>query len=333
LAATNELLSKVPTGDLDLLLLRLPKRNSLVRESVWRINCFSNTVRSLILGLFFASVLTLAASLQPLSNKEIALMLRSGCSSASVLADLQRRRALERLDEATRKSLLEFGASTELVSALESGAYLVSASEADAAQDHAAKLAAQRSAAVEQDRKFNTLLQAQQAEARARSAAAPPTNETRILDALKTKLVHCNEGAIKEGDGGELKDKKLIALYYSAHWCGPCRKFTPQLVEYYNRVVRQHPEFEIIFVSDDRSRYNWQNYIQEEKMPWLAIDYDQLAALPSVQKLGGKSIPSLLVLSDDSRLLASSYNGAEYLGPQSVLATLDQIFASGAAAH
>jgi len=290
-------------------------------------------VRSLILGLFLSSVLTLAASLQPLSNKEIALMLRSGYSSASILVDLQQRRALERPDEAMRKSLLEFGASPELLSALESGVYLVSASEANAAQDHAAKLAAQRAAAIEEDRKFNTLAPARQAAARARSAAAPATDETRILDALKTKLVHCNEGAIREGDGSELKDKKLIALYYSAHWCGPCRKFTPQLVEYYNRVVRQHPEFEIIFVSDDRSRYNWQNYIQETKMPWLAIDYDQLSRLPSVQKLGGKSIPSLLVLSDDSRLLASTYNGDEYLGPESVLATLDQMFASGTAAR
>jgi hypothetical protein len=68
-------------------------------------------------------------------------------------------------------------------------------------------------------------------------------------------------------------------------------------------------------------------------MPWLAIDYDQLSGLPSVQKLGGKSIPSLLVLSDDSRLLASTYNGDEYLGPESVLATLDQMFASGTAAR
>jgi len=146
-------------------------------------------------------------------------MLRSGYSSASILVDLQQRRALERPDEAMRKSLLEFGASPELLSALESGVYLVSASEANAAQDHAAKLAAQRAAAIEEDRKFNTLAQARQAAALARSAAAPPTDETRILDALKTKLVHCNEGAIKEGDGGELKDKKLIALYYSAHWC------------------------------------------------------------------------------------------------------------------
>ena len=30
-----------------------------------------------------------------------------------------------------------------------------------------------------------------------------------------------------------LKDKPLIGVYFSAHWCGPCRKFTPKLVEYF----------------------------------------------------------------------------------------------------
>lgn len=34
-----------------------------------------------------------------------------------------------------------------------------------------------------------------------------------------------------------LKDKKIICYYFSAHWCPPCRNFTPILADFYN--VRQ----------------------------------------------------------------------------------------------
>jgi FixJ family two-component response regulator len=75
------------------------------------------------------SVLRLVA--EGLSNKEIALMLRSGYSSESVLVEIARRGALETLDPTTRKSLLEFRASPQLIVALESNAYAVSVSEAE----------------------------------------------------------------------------------------------------------------------------------------------------------------------------------------------------------
>ena len=145
---------------------------------------------------------------------------------------------------------------------------------------------------------------------------------------MKSKLVRCHDGTTSRADGSELEKKKFVALYYSAHWCAPCRKFTPQLVDYYQRTVAQHPEFELIFVSADRSRFGWETYIKETKMPWLAVDYDQLAELTGVQKLGGSSIPSLLVLDRASHIVASSYEGEKYLGPENALAALDRIFAT-----
>ncbi len=274
-------------------------------------------------------IVTATAGPSPLSNKEIALMLRSGYSSDAVLAEITSRRVLEAFDPAMQKSLVDFGANPQLISALASNAYVVSAAEADRAKQREAELSAQRAAEIERSQKLSTIYRAGQAEARARTAAAPSAG-TPMLDALRQKLVRCHDGTVSRAIGTELDNKKFVALYYSAHWCAPCRKFTPQLVDYYNRVVVEHPEFELVFVSADRSRFGWETYIQEAKMPWLAIDYDQLADLPGLKQLGGNGIPSLLVLDASSHIVASSYDGDKYLGPQNALAALDKIFATNA---
>src|SRR2546423_5686158 len=216
-------------------------------------------------------------------------MLRAGYSSDSVLSELANRRVLDVPDEATKKTMLQFGANAQLISALESGAYTISAPEADRAKQQLAAAAARRAAQVEEDRKLNTLYQAQQAAARARAASQPPAGKP-IIEALKEKLVRCRDGSISPVDGLGLENKKLVAFYYSAHWCAPCRKFTPELVSYYNRVAPAHPEFELIFVSSDHSRFGWETYMREMKMPWLAIDYDQLNSFAGLRQLGGAGI-------------------------------------------
>ncbi len=283
-------------------------------------------MRSLLLLLATVLVVSVTAAPRPLSTREIALMLRSGYSSESLLAEMSNRRVLDALDAATKKSMLEFGATPQLIAALESGAYAVTSTEADQIKAREAELAARRAAQIEQDRQRSTLYQAQLAEARAKATPAPPPGQALILEALKSKLVRCHDGTASAVDGTELEKKKFVALYFSAHWCGPCRKFTPRLVDYYNRVAAAHPEFEIIFVSFDRSRFGWETYVREMKMPWLAVDYDQLGNLGGVKDLGGTSIPSLLVLDSGSHIVASSYDGEKYLGPSNALAALDKIF-------
>ena len=33
----------------------------------------------------------------------------------------------------------------------------------------------------------------------------------------------------------DVLDQKYVGLYFSASWCGPCRKFTPKLIEFRNK--------------------------------------------------------------------------------------------------
>ncbi|XP_057325491.1 nucleoredoxin-like [Microplitis mediator] len=87
----------------------------------------------------------------------------------------------------------------------------------------------------------------------------------------------------------------IKGVYFSAHWCPPCRAFTPQLVDTYQRIRERGHHFEVIFVSSDRSEESYNVHI--ESMPWLRIPFTheerrkKLAIALDVQ-----AIPTLVIL-------------------------------------
>merc|ERR1711907_525809 len=93
-----------------------------------------------------------------------------------------------------------------------------------------------------------------------------------ILDSLGSDLMAKTEG-------------KPFALYFSAHWCPPCRGFTPKLAEYYNTGLKD--KMEIIFVSSDRDQESFDEYSKE--MPWLALPYEKRDAKNTLSKAFGVS--------------------------------------------
>jgi len=91
---------------------------------------------------------------------------------------------------------------------------------------------------------------------------------------------------------------KKIGIYFSAHWCGPCRNFTPKLVETYKKVKAKNPGFEIIFASSDRDEASFKEYFAE--MPWIAIPFADRArkeALSDRFNVGG--IPTFVMLDEN----------------------------------
>jgi len=91
-----------------------------------------------------------------------------------------------------------------------------------------------------------------------------------------------------------LAGKKAVALYFSAHWCPPCKGFTPQLAKWYTSDL-QKKDLEIIFVSGDNDEGTFNEYFGE--MPWLALPYadrDREKALSKKFKVSG--IPSVVIL-------------------------------------
>lgn len=272
----------------------------------------------------------LPARTLPLTIREVTLMLRSGFSSETVQQELTARRLSEPFNAGAEKSLREAGAAPALIDAIKGGSYAISPADAQKAQEELAAQAARRAREVEQQRKFNTLYQDQLL--RARTAPSPSTGQgTNLLaDQFKGDLVAWRNGGLASlapFEDEALAKKKLIALYFSAQWCGPCRKFTPQLVEFYNRVAPQHPEFEIVFVSNDRSPGAMEAYMRDMKMPWPAIDFAKLPAKGALKKYAGAGIPCLVLLDPSGKVISDSYAGKQHLGPEKVLTDLAAIFA------
>jgi nucleoredoxin len=272
------------------------------------------------------SILVARATPLPLTIKEISLMLRSGYSSNALMQELSTRHFAEKLDVEKEKTLIQVGASAELIAALKSGTYSLSPEQMTLAQRQIADQTKRRAAEAERSRQFDSLYQSQIA--RERAAARPQApNANAIRELVKGDLVSLRNGALGHFDDEVLEKKKLIALYFSAHWCAPCRKFTPELVDYYNRVATQHPEFEIVFVSFDKSQFAMETYMREANMPWPAIDFPKLGGKEAIRKYAGKGIPCLVLVDATGKVISSTYAGAQYFGPAKVLGDLDAIFA------
>ena len=61
-----------------------------------------------------------------------------------------------------------------------------------------------------------------------------------------------------------LAGKRFVALYFSAHWCGPCRKFTPLLSVCYEDQADKD-EVEVVFVSSDHDVDGFDEYLCVDK--------------------------------------------------------------------
>lgn len=105
-------------------------------------------------------------------------------------------------------------------------------------------------------------------------------------------------------DGSDVKDVSVqslqdeggvVGIYFSAHWCPPCRGFTPVLAEFYDTHKKAGKKINIVFVSSDRGESDWAGYFNE--MPWHALkfsDRDRKGKL--AEKYGVTGIPTLVIL-------------------------------------
>ena len=86
----------------------------------------------------------------------------------------------------------------------------------------------------------------------------------------------------------------------------------------------KYPNFEVVFLSDDRSAVEMQNYMAEMLMPFPAVRWDAVR-WSKAEKLCGAGIPSLVVIDQNDHILSNSFEGQNYVGPYKVVEDLRKL--------
>ena len=149
----------------------------------------------------------------------------------------------------------------------------------------------------------------------ASEAVAKPSVFDDLLDGNLVKLDGKSLKRYKDGP----KPTKYYMFYYTASWCGPCQKFTPSLVEFYDKHKPDSDEFEIVLVTSDTDEDDMEDYAVEKGMNWPQLKLSKTAKFKKKIKHPGGGIPNLVLTDLDGKIIKSSYEGKKYLGPGVVM--------------
>jgi len=141
-------------------------------------------------------------------------------------------------------------------------------------------------------------------------AAKPEIAKAKVLGEAPQGLAELFPGKLFDANGDEVsRDQlagKFIGVYFSAHWCGPCRAFTPSLVKFRD----EHKDtFEVVFVSSDRSKEAQFDYMTGSKMGWVTMSHRSAEATALSKRYQVRGIPSLVILDPTGKTITRNGRG------------------------
>jgi nucleoredoxin len=112
-------------------------------------------------------------------------------------------------------------------------------------------------------------------------------------------------GSVATSDA--LAGKQALGLYFSAHWCPPCRGFTPTLCKNYEQLKAAGKPVELIFVSSDRDEASFTEYSNSMNFP--AMPFSNRDAKAKLSKHFNVSGIPMLVFVDPATGKTINSNG------------------------
>jgi nucleoredoxin len=145
----------------------------------------------------------------------------------------------------------------------------------------------------------------------------------RVIEDLQGKLVDPLTGAAVTLP--ENSAPKYFAFYRGAGWCGPCRQFSPSLVKFYKDTKPKHSNFEVYFISGDKTPAEMRAYANEAGFSWSAVPQARQPQMQIVNRLFTNLIPQFVVTDGQGNVLIDSVK----IGPAAALKQFDALVKKG----
>ncbi|GAA6066486.1 nucleoredoxin-like protein 2 [Tachysurus ichikawai] len=113
----------------------------------------------------------------------------------------------------------------------------------------------------------------------------------------------------KDGDAVDPEESlrnKVVGLYFSAGWCPPCRDFTPVLCDFYTELVEESDppaQFEIVFISSDKSAEEMAQYYQDMHADWLALPWTDQYKHELKKRYNITALPKLVIVKENGQVI------------------------------
>lgn len=108
------------------------------------------------------------------------------------------------------------------------------------------------------------------------------------------------------------KPSKYYLFYYTASWCGPCQKFTPSLVDFYEK--NKNDNFEIVLITSDSDENSMEGYAASKKMPWPQLKLKKAGDFKKKFQHGVRGIPSVIVCDLEGKIVTPNGRDLNTLG-------------------